>query len=260
MIAGIKLTVVTILLSFFVGLNLHAEEIIVTFATDPWPPFFVENNHAEINQGAGITIMQEIFALIPGAKARFPEVPWSRALHEVEKGEKDGIALLLKTDEREKFLLYSDSVLEVPALFYSRIDSYPEGIQWHDLADLKGKKIGVVRGYSYGKAFDKAVQSDDLTIVEASSSELLMRMLVFGRVDLIPENVVVAASIVRSNGWQDKVKKHEPPLDLDVLYIAISRRSVATSLMPQINAAIKTLRENGRIKAIGNEIGVPSPP
>lgn len=259
MIAGTRFSAFTFLLLLFLSAPVRAETN-VRFATDPWPPFFLDNNHAEINQGAGITIVQEIFARIPGAKARFPEVPWSRALHEVEKGEKDGIALLLKTEDRERFLMFSDPVIEVPALFYSRTESYPEGIQWQEFADLKGKKIGVVRGYSYGSAFDNAVHSGELNIIEATSSELLMRMLVFGRVDLIPENVVVAASIVRSNGWQDKVKKHEPPLDLDVLYIAISRKSVATSLMPQINAAIKTLRENGRIKAIGNEIGVPSLP
>jgi ABC-type amino acid transport substrate-binding protein len=87
-----------------------------------------------------------------------------------------------------------------------------------------------------------------------------MRMLVFGRVDLIPENAVVAAAIIQNNSWQDKIKKHEKPVDLDVLYIALSRKSPAVQILPQINAAIKTIRENGLIKSIGKEIGVPSFP
>lgn len=102
----------------------------ISFATDPWPPYFLGNESGIVDAGVGYTLVHELFSLIPGVEASFPNVPWKRALLEVERGLKDGIALLLENDERATYMEFTQPLIQSPSwIYYNRL-RFPTGFEW----------------------------------------------------------------------------------------------------------------------------------
>lgn len=81
---------------------------VVTLTGDPWPPYVIGTLGEEATEGSCIDLVQQVFARLNDVDVSFPLMPWERALREVRDGNKDGIVLLLKTPEREKYMAYTD--------------------------------------------------------------------------------------------------------------------------------------------------------
>jgi ABC-type amino acid transport substrate-binding protein len=78
--------------------------------------------------------------------------PWARA----ERYALDGGGLIFglpKTEERLRTLRYSDAASHRKLWLVTRSDAT---FKFNTLDDLRGKTLGVVRGYSYGEEFDRA--------------------------------------------------------------------------------------------------------
>jgi ABC-type amino acid transport substrate-binding protein len=78
--------------------------------------------------------------------------PWVRA----ERYALDGAGLIFglpKTDERLRTLRYSEPASHRKLWLVTRSDAT---FKFNTLDDLRGKTLGIVRGYSYGEEFDRA--------------------------------------------------------------------------------------------------------
>jgi polar amino acid transport system substrate-binding protein len=73
------------------------------------------------------------------------------AIEGIREARFDGSEALWKTAEREKFLLYSDAYLENRLVLLARVGT---DVSAKKLADLAGKKVGLVRSYAYGPEVD----------------------------------------------------------------------------------------------------------
>ena len=223
---------------------------VVSFATDPWPPYFLENETGAVGAGVGYELVNELFSLIPGVDASFPIVPWKRALLELERGMKDSIALLLKNEERAKYMVFTQPVIQSPSWMYYNTQRFPNGFEWESVKDFKNLRIGVVRGYSYGEPLDSFIMNATDNIFEVTSSKQLFSMLQRQHIDVVPENASVANDIVASQGWIKTLGHAQKMVNTDILHIGISKKSKFVSLIPKLNEAIETLRLSGRIDQI----------
>lgn len=222
----------------------------ITFASDPWPPYFMHNQLSHVNSGVGYDLVNELFTLIPDTKASFPKLPWKRALLEVEQGTKDGIALLLKNAKREQYMEFTAPLIQSPAFIYFNRNRFPNGFEWNDTNDFKGLRIGIVRGFSYGEPLDSYILNKTDNIFEVTTSKQLFSMLARQHIDLVPENASVANKIVADQNWLESLGYAEKILSTDILHIGISKKSKFVSLIPQLNKAIESLRLSGRIDQI----------
>ena len=93
-----------IVISLIYGNQALADQV-VTFVGDPWPPYVEGVLGEDASTGVAVEVINEIFSRIENVHARFPLIPWNRALSEVEAGSRDGIAMLLKTPKREQFMV-----------------------------------------------------------------------------------------------------------------------------------------------------------
>ena len=240
----------------FLSLNLNAEAVEeMAFATDPWPPYFLEGQSGDINAGIGYQIVSEIFALIPGVNATFPKVPWKRALLEVEQGVKDSIALLLKNDERAKYMRFTHPVMQSPAWMYYNRERFPDGYEWNNVNDFEGLRLGVVRGYVYGEPLDSYIANAKENVFEVTTSKQLFSMLQRQHIDLVPENTSVANDIVKTQDWRQQLGHAAKVVNTDILFIGISKKSKFVSLIPRLNDAIQMMRMSGRIDQITGTSG-----
>lgn len=90
-----------------------------------------------------------------GVKFVLRRYPWARAELHARNG--DGLILgLPRTPERERVLRYSDLAAVNTLWLVTRSDAtFP----FNGIADLRGKRVGIVRGFSYGEEFERAKES-----------------------------------------------------------------------------------------------------
>lgn len=227
---------------------------VVTLTSDPWPPYVLGELGKEATGGLGVEIMHRIFARIEGVDVRFPPMPWKRALRAVKQGTMDGIAVLLKTPEREQYMEYTDVLLASPNLLWYSTRRFPAGFEWERFEDFAPYNLAVVRGHSYGEEIDKVIEAGFLRVTEVTSAEQMFTMLARGRIDLALANAAVGFALVKKYAHVSKIIAVKKPAAEHIYYVALSKKSPARQLIPAMNRIISDLKREGVIeKIIRNE-------
>ena len=229
--------------------NLALANQTVFLVGDPWPPYVIGEMGEDATSGVAVEIAKKIFSQIDGAMVRFPLIPWKRALREVEEGQSDGIGMLLKTPEREVYMLYTEALVTGESLIWSAVGETAARFEWTSIEDLHGLRIGITQGYSYGEILDKSFENGDVIAISAPTVDRLFEMLANGRINLALANDAVGYSLARKYP-QAGILPSIRAVNSEVFYIGISRKSPAVKLVPMINREIERLRADGSIDRI----------
>ncbi len=221
----------------------------VRLVGDPWPPYVDGKLGEDASSGVVVEILARVFERIETVDVRFPLIPWKRALREVEDGYSDGIPVLLKTAEREAYMLFSEPLMTGENLIWYSHASKRRGFDWNHIEDLKPYRVGVTQGYSNGDLIDRGIETGELNVLTAPSVQQLFAMLANDRIDLALANDVVGYSFARRYP-EAQIRPARKAVLSEVFYIGLSKKSAASQLIPQINAAIKALRDEGVIDRI----------
>lgn len=225
----------------------------VHIVDEPYPPYTYGELGGQVSGGIGVEIVKELFNRL-GVEVEFELVPWKRALKMVEVGRADGTNLLMHTVDRERYLVFTDTVLEVRELFHYRADRI-NAFEWETFNDLKRYTIGLVNGYTYGDDFLTAIDRLKLKVEYAESSVLALRKLFAGRVDLFLENEPVVKALVADNtAWKGVFKTASKPVSTFNFHLSFSKRSPAVKLLPDINRVIAEMKQDGSIDRIVDSI------
>lgn len=209
---------------------------------DPWPPYTV-GKFGEAPEGIAVEVNREIFRRI-GVEPRLALYPWKRVLKMAEVGNADGIMLLMKTKERQAFLLYTDKLFSNVDRVFANTDSRKVSIQ--SLKDLKHYRLGYVYGFVYGDSVDNLLFRLAPKTFSAYTPEDNLGELANKRVDFIIESRHVVKSILEKKpGWTGKV--HEIDLDLESYdyYMGISKKSKYAGRIREINKVISDMKKDG---------------
>ncbi|MHC1728271.1 MAG: substrate-binding periplasmic protein [Syntrophobacteraceae bacterium] len=212
----------------------------LVIATGEHPPYVSENQKESFMTEVLHEVAHEM-----GVRFEFRFMPWKRCELAVEKLEAWGAIPYVITPEREKKFDFSERLYNKQSkfFFYSRSGTYKQ-IPYADLSDLKGYRIGGVRGYYYEQAFLEA----GLDVEYVTAEELNFRKLQAGRVDLIPAEVVLGFHIIRKLfplevGNFFTLSK---PLDASGNYLMTSKQYPdSQNLLTKFNVALKKIKGNG---------------
>lgn len=210
----------------FVPNHLHAEQIHLKMGYFAVPPHLFQTNDNE-KRGALIDFFdQQILKDSQFTAQWYGPNTHARLMQMLANGDIDGMALLIKTEEREKFLYYSHTPFYQPqSVMIFLKESTIDTIQSAD--DLTGQKIGFLLGIK-GTPF-LSENKDKLTMDSISGKDWIKRNLMrlqAKRIDavFIPELAVAHDEIAKMNiGEQIKLLNvPEPPLQL---YFVFSKKS-----------------------------------
>lgn len=235
-----------VLITLVPTMAINAQQV-VTLTGDPWPPYLIGEVGEDATKGAGVELAKLVFSYIDGVDVRLPLQPWRRALLEVQQGTKDGIFMLLKTPEREQFMVYTDEIYRSSELIWYSKERFPQGLHWINLHDLATYSIGIVRGNSYGNHVDQAIETGSLSVTEVVSDEVLFRMLATDRIDLAFSTEHVGDAITVK---YDQITSSAKPLSENIYYIAFGKKSPARELIGTINHIIANLKAEGTIEKL----------
>ena len=220
-------------------------EIIKLTAFD-YPPFYFESENGI--QGIGVDIVEELFSRM-NIKPYIKNYPLKRALNSLKSGSSDGMMILIKTREREKYLHYTVPVYTARGVVWSSAGKGEEPVEFRNFKDLLPYKIGITAGYSYGEAFDAFLKTADVD--EATSDYNNYKKLIAGRIDIFPGNYIVAKGLIKRHPHlKGKIVHSEKSfMDWD-LYMTVSKKSIYSSKLEEINGIIEDLISEGFIEDV----------
>lgn len=212
------------------------------FATCIYPPYEYQENG--IDKGLDVEILQTI------AKRRHIDIqiefiPWNRAVLEAERGSVDAVFSLVKNEEREKYLLYPSVPLYINDAKLFSLPAFPVTI--NRLDDLKGLRVGLEAGNTYGQQFDEATF---FIKDEAADQKVLIQKFLAGRTPLIITAEAVGNYILKENKINE-YRIHPFIVTKEVCYVGISKKSPrAQELFKILETELKIMQRSGELDKI----------
>ncbi|WED20836.1 transporter substrate-binding domain-containing protein [Vibrio sp. JC009] len=156
----------------------------INITSGEWPPYLSSSlKHG----GFAAHIVSEAFAAV-GVKVKYGYYPWKRSYNYALKGEDiyggkwNGTVVWVKTPEREQDFYYSDPVIiDDEVLFFLK----EKGIQWENVNDLKGLKIGGTAHTAY-PIFDEAIKRGIITLERGGNYDALLKRVYHQKIDAAP--------------------------------------------------------------------------
>jgi polar amino acid transport system substrate-binding protein len=116
-------------------------------------------------------------------------------------------------------------------------------LHWQKPADLKGKRLGAVTGYSYG--FVTPVDGYQLNYVSDPVSNF--RKLAAGRLDGVLEELQVGEMLIHNIGAQSRLAYDSKPVKDNPFFLMAGKNNPrAKEVLEVFNQGLALLRSNGR--------------
>ncbi len=214
-----------------------------------WYPVFIRTDDATNVYGIAPEVAAKVFRQI-GVKLRIlPYRPWKRMFRQMDNGNLDAVLGVYWTSERAEKYDYSDPVGKDEIAIFVRKDHQ---FTLKGLKDLIGRKGLRPLGGSYGETFDKFAKQNNLDIeqIPSSAKQSIMKMLVAGRTDYAVLGRYDGFAHIRSLGVVGEIVDLSWPVVTNDVHFLFSRKSPCIKLLPKVNAAIRSLREEGFLKFV----------
>ncbi|MEH6447715.1 MAG: transporter substrate-binding domain-containing protein [Oleispira sp.] len=224
---------------------LYAEKI--TAVGDPWPPFL---DPSQASKGIIAEIATAAYAT-QGYELETTFVPWARAVAGVKNATFDLLLGTWLTEERTKFLMFSEPYLNNSIKFIKKKGST---FDYSGLESLTGKSVGIVRGYGYGDDF---INAKHFKRPEAKNLISNIRKLVAGRIDLTLEDEIVAKTIMAKEqpDLLDKIEFSNTDYSTNALYVTSGLANAKhKELIKAFNKGLTEIRNNGVYDKILNSL------
>lgn len=213
----------------------------------PWPPYL---NEQMPEQGMATDIVMMALKQA-GYQVEVKILPWSRVLHNLEKGLADVAIGLWDSPERQTTLAYSDPYYVNRIMLIGRKgDAHP----YHSLDDLKGLRIGVRQNARYFQAFDFY---PGLNKIELPSLENLLNMLVYDRLDVAIGDHLIAQGMMKHNAELGYRFEFKQLLVLQPLHMGVRRsHPLHQDIIQRFNAQLSQMIESGKLQHLYSVNGV----
>lgn len=215
------------------------------------PPFSMRAANGEIH-GMQIELHREILGDL-GCRLRLLELPWARALAELEAGRLDILPGAFKTPERELYAHFSQPVLLSRNMLFLRQDALK---RWpiNRLLDLRNTdfRLGAQIGVAYGPDYDLLLQDAEFvrSIQRASSRRALWQMVALGRIDGLIADELTGLYELRQAGLDAQITMSSVVVSDTPAGTAFSKRSNDSAFVQAFNKRIEAARKDGRYQAI----------
>jgi polar amino acid transport system substrate-binding protein len=216
---------------------------VVVVVDQNYPPY--TSGTVKRANGLYTRLIEEVFARI-GMNVEIRALPWKEALKEGEEG-KAAVGGIYKNSARLKMYDYSEPLFEERLAVYVK-----KGKAFHffGLSDLRGKVIGLNRGWSYGDKFDAARKKYHFTVEETDSNVQNFKKLMAGRIDCLVADQVAASQIINKDNWTNQVEKLDKPAAVNDAYLAFAKSLRKKDLLERFNRALAEMKKDGSFRKL----------
>lgn len=211
---------------------------IVKTGTVNWPPYYGE----DLQDGGFMTEITREALKRSGWDYQIEFMNWNRAVNLCLQGKLDMVQGAYNNAERKEKFLVTDEYASVDVVFFSQKGS---NITYTTLEDLKGYKIGLIRGWAYPKAI---TESGFLKTETTETTVSNIKKLLSGRVDLIVGARVAVIDTANKDlpGAMDRIAALAPPIQQNSLHNLVSKKSVhGPKIAEAFNKGLQQIKTDG---------------
>lgn len=169
--------------------------------------------------------------------------PWSKAIQDIDAGTA-GVGGIYKNSDREKKYDYSEQIfVERLVVFFNKANP----VNYTRLEDLHGKKVGVLKGWSYGDDFDKAKKGGAITCEEADADSQNFQKMDQHHLDA---TVAVFESGTALLPKYKSIAYAATALSRNPTYLTFAKSAGKAALIKQFDQAMKDLKASGEVQKI----------
>jgi polar amino acid transport system substrate-binding protein len=188
-----------------------------------------------------------------GCEARFVEMPWARALAELESGRLDILPGSFRTAQRETYAYFSIPALQSPNVLYLGPQARA-GYRLTRLDDMVGTRfrLGVQIGVSYGDKFDtlKANPRFKDNQVPVTLRRNAWKMMELGRIDGMIADEATANLELAQMGLAGKLTPSSVVVSNNTAMVAFSKRTSSPQFVAAFNKALQSMLADGEYRKI----------
>jgi len=216
----------------------------IRIAVDEWPPY---QSQTYAHYGSAHRIISEAFAT-EGIEVEYGWHPWARSLIFARNGDWDAAALSQKTEDKERYFLFSEAVMQAEKVFFYLKS---EEFEWQNLVSLKDMTIGGTLGYSYGEDFDRADREGEVNMVRTAKNKQGFKMLLQRRTDafLLEKR---AGYFLLSKQFPEQahlITHHPQPVQTVKYYVIFSKRIEGIEdYIVRFNRGLSELKQQGLVE------------
>ncbi len=221
---------------------------VVKSGTVDWPPYYGK----DLKDGGFVTEITREALKRSGWEYEVEFMNWNRAIGLCKQGKLDMVQGAYYTDERAKDYFVTDKYASVDMVFMKKKGS---DITYSQLEDLKGKKIGMVRGYAYP---DVITNASYLKVDMADKLISNVKKLLAGRIDLVigAKAVIIDTTNQELPGQGSELVALDPPVQTNDLHNLFSRNIPnGAQLMADFNKGLEMIKADGTYAAIMEKHG-----
>lgn len=219
-----------------------AEEPLLINVDGGNPPFMYEQGGRA--EGIYPKIISAAFARI-GQPVIIEAKPWRRGLSEIDEG-KAGVGGIYRNEERDRKYDFSVPIMRENVAVYFCSD---RPLVFRGIHDLKGKKVGVLRGWSYGNEFDAARKAGFFSVDESPSDRANLLKLTAGRLDVVLSIEESGRAVIVAEALTG-IERSSVFLTSNYAYLAFSKTKSKKALLEKFNRAIAEMRQDGSFDRI----------
>ncbi|HLA31134.1 MAG TPA: transporter substrate-binding domain-containing protein [Pseudomonas sp.] len=212
------------------------EPLTIKIAFEDWPPWMIATPEGGLPGGAAVDLLNEAMQQM-GIQGHYINLPFVRALKELDKGSIDLLMLVARSPDRDSYMVFSDAVLNQRTLFcYS--NQRNAGFSWSRLEDLARYKVGITRGYTYSGR-RAAIVRHAKNVEDSVSDEQSLIRLMAGRVDVaVFFESTLPAFLTKYPQAKQELRCHAKALMETQLHFGISKKSALLAKLPRFNRVI----------------------
>lgn len=179
-----------------------------------------------------------------GRACELRALPFKRMLAEVD-GDLLAAGAVIRTPEREQRWRFSQPY------FVERLAVYSAGAAYRGMADLAGRRVGVIRGWSYGEAFDNARRAGEINCEEVSADAHNFAKLLRGRLDFVVATELAGRVQLQLPEFAGRIVAGAAPLGATPIHLALNKaHEGGAALLDAFNAAVERLHKDGQVEPL----------
>ncbi len=221
-----------------------AQEKVTLIAENDWYPYSAARDGAP--EGMAVDLVRAAYQAA-GVELELISQPYARCLEEVEAGRQLGCFDTIREPATEaRFLFHDQPLFRSAIVIIAPADSTLKDLT---VADLKGQRVAITNGYTYGDAFrsDASIRKDvvknDLAILRVVANKRVAYGIIYDK---------VMAHLLAEHGGElaGKVKVVGLLIEPD-LYVSFSKkRADAKAAIEALDKGLSLIRANGIYREI----------
>lgn len=186
-----------------------------------------------------------------GITVEFREMPWKRLEWEIRRGRDSMVECAFafsRTRERESYMEYTSVVMQRTeyVLFVRKNDRVAS------LADLRGRTIGVRRGFRLPEAVQHGVAKKHFNIEEADDEQTNFRKLSAKRLDAVLINLDVGLYVL-AQMQENSIRPLLPPVSYLDNYLVFTRGKGLGRLVPAFDRELARMYQDGTVARLRHQ-------